>query len=133
MLSWKALNGGVGDGTAELPLPLIVDDTMELRLSGDTGRVTNAVWRTVETPLLLAARPKRQRVSSMSTFTRGTLADSNPIAVASETFVLSVELRNPLRVTIDLRDVKLVGSIKNDAGEILPLTAETEQSVKVRV
>mmetsp|Transcript_33114 Transcript_33114/g.100146 ORF Transcript_33114/g.100146 Transcript_33114/m.100146 type:complete len:1262 (+) Transcript_33114:123-3908(+) len=130
--SWKAVNNGVGDGTAELPLPFIVDNKMELQLGGTTGRVTNAAWRAMEGPLLIAARPKRQRVSSMSTFSKNTKVDTNPIAVASETFVLSVTLYNPLRVTIDLRDVQLIGTIKGGGeDDATPLAAKSEPSVKI--
>lgn len=74
-----------------------------------TVGVRSKEWSTLEQALLLAARPRRPRVSSMSVFTRAGQTDTNPICVAGEPFYLDLTLTNPLHVSIDLRNVQIQG------------------------
>eukprot|EP00041_Stephanoeca_diplocostata_P027734 m.769825 g.769825 ORF g.769825 m.769825 type:complete len:1315 (+) comp23236_c0_seq2:380-4324(+) len=133
--AWKTLHRGAGDGTHELPLPLIQDASMALLLTGDEAYSTVGVhskeWSALEQALLLTARPQRPRVSSMSVFTRTVQVDTNPICVAGEPFYVDVALTNPLHVSIDLRNVQIQGVIRIADGSNVVLDAPKQASLKI--
>ena len=119
--AWKAVHGSNSDGTDELPLPLIIDESITLSMNTTDKKTSDPQWSQLEIALLGQARDKRKRVSSMSRFTRLTELSRSPVCVAGEPFFLELKIRNPLRVPIELRGVKILGHVV-DEGEVGPET-----------
>eukprot|EP00040_Diaphanoeca_grandis_P036268 m.230695 g.230695 ORF g.230695 m.230695 type:complete len:1307 (-) comp33586_c0_seq1:116-4036(-) len=121
--SWKAVHANDAEDAeiAELPFPLIDNDSITLSMNDIDTKTSDPAWNALEKPILIHARHKRSRVSSVSTFTRRTKVEQNPVCVAGEPLYLKVTLRNPLRIPIELRAVKLMAFVTDADKNLTPL------------
>eukprot|EP00039_Didymoeca_costata_P005469 m.81874 g.81874 ORF g.81874 m.81874 type:complete len:1204 (-) comp12833_c0_seq2:1375-4986(-) len=128
--AWRQVHGDKEEYEAELPVPVVNDDSLILQLRSEAP-IISAVghWRKLESTLLQIAQPGRPRVSSVSSLTRDTDNSTKPVCVAGEHLQLKCDLFNPLHVPLELRGVQLIANMSDDS--ITPPETEVIEVFKI--